>query len=321
MKLTPNYSLAVYSSKKCVLVESTESTQLSFQLPFDDPPPNPEELCLIQQSLAAEMLLRTRYCVVLVPDTWVSRSTHRIEHHVPPALQPLAALSYAAETTFSAPDVLLYSYQYQIINQSTSTFTVFSCTTEWAEQLLAPFKKCGVVCFLMPHGLYSQINPGILSWWRYSQRALSVYQPEKAKRNRSRLLWGVLLGLSILLNSMSFYYFTHLENRLKVVVISYQEKRALHQSGLSTQEPDDFVLSTLQLVQTLPHSVRLSHFVTQTDQAEWQITATKLDLDLLLTNWQERFPAWRWDVMKQPHSTSYVSHQKEVVDAFIKVYP
>ncbi len=320
MKLPSRFKLAIYSAECCTLVAPANYSRLSQSGVSDNALPDATKLASIQQTLSADTLAKAGRCIVVVPDAWLSVSEHRIEDRISPSLRPLAALSFAAETTFSAPDSLLYSYQYQEVDQETLVLTVFACRPEWAEQLLAPFKHRTKSCLLVPQSCCHQVAQRGLSWSRCSQYSLSVYQPEAEHDKHARRLWVGLIGLSLLLHGAAFLYYAHLEGRTSEMVSRYQDKRAAQQEWSSELSSDDFIHSTLSLIQGLPDSVRLGHFVAETPPTYLHITLPQQDLDRLLTQWRTRYPDWHWELEQQPHQGVSVSHQKEVVDAFIKIY-
>ncbi|MDP5056967.1 MAG: hypothetical protein NWP51_08870 [Marinomonas hwangdonensis] len=320
MKLSSRFKLAIYSAECCTLVAPANYTRLFQPSVSDNALPDATKLASIQQTLSADTLEKAGRCIVVVPDAWLSVSEHRIEDRISPALRPLAALSFATETTFSAPDSLFYCYQYQEVDQGAAVLTVFACSSEWVERLLAPFKRRTQACLLVPRSRCNQVAQNGLSWSRCSQYSLSVYQPEAEQRKHARRLWMGLIGLSLLLNGTAFLYYAHLEGRVSEMVSRYQEKRAAQQEWRSMLNSDDFVYSVLSLVQGLPDSVRLGHFIAETPSTHLHMTLPQQELDRLLTQWRRRYPDWHWELDQQPHQATSLSHQKEVVDAFIKIH-
>ena len=127
MKLMSAYSVAVYSAQTCTLYDPSQASNLaSLRSSSNAPPPDPQQLDSIQQDLVVDQDFNCSRIIVLVPDAWLSVSQHRVDHLIPSPLRPLAALSYAVETTFSPPDSLLFSYQYEALSSQQSQLVVFA---------------------------------------------------------------------------------------------------------------------------------------------------------------------------------------------------
>jgi len=321
MKLMPTYSVALYSAQKCLFFDSAETAELADCVPLNDGPlPDPEQLKLIQQTLSLERMSSASRMIVLVPDSWLCVSQHSIDHLIPFSLLPLAALSYAVETTFSPPEKVMFSYQQAILPGQHTQLTVFACSAEWAEQLCLPFQSCEKSCLLMSQGQWFDRQSRILSWSFCVQRALSLFQPDKAKRKKARRLWGVLLMLSVLIHGVASVYFLSLQQHSAQALIARQKILVAQSDWASAQESNTFSETILRLVQALPRSARLAYFDGGASLVSFKLTLPKLDFDLLLDNWKKQHPDWRWQIERQPYYLSSTMDQGEVVDVSISVF-
>ena len=321
MKLTPTYSVAVYSAQKCLFFDSAEAAALATLPPLiDDPLPDVQQLKSIQQTRSFENASSTARMIVLVPDSWLCVSQHRVDHLIPSALLPLAALSYAVETTFSPPESVMFSYQQDVLPAKHTQLTVFACSNEWARQLMQPFQSFTQSCFLMSQGQWINRQSKTYTWSCCVQSALSLYQPDKEKRKKARRLWCCLLILSVLIHSVASVYYWRLEQRSAKALIGYQETRLIQSDWAPAQEKKAFSESVLGLVQALPMSARLAQFNGGASSAFVKVTLPKQGLDLLLSNWEKQRPDWRWEVERRPHYLSSTMNQVEVVDAFISIF-
>tara|TARA_R110001606_G_scaffold77338_4_gene178705 strand:- start:1785 stop:2759 length:975 start_codon:yes stop_codon:yes gene_type:complete len=321
MKLMHAYSIAVYSAQECTFYDSSKTANLvDFSLLNNEPLPNSSQLELIQRSLTLDRSIDACRIIILVPDAWLSVSQHRIDHLIPSLLLPLAALSYAVETTFSPPDSLLFSYQYELLPEQQSQLTTFACSSEWAQQLCLPFQSIAQSCLLMPIGQWEVIHSRNRSWSSCSQRALSVYQPEKSKRLKARRLCWSLVVFSLLVHSVASVYFFFLHQESAQALIARQKIQATQSAWSLIDDSNEFSASVLNLVQALPMSARLGYFESEAQRASLQMTLPTQDLELLLEAWHQQNPDWRWEVEQQPHRFASPTNQKEVVDVSIEVF-
>lgn len=321
MKLMSAYSVAVYSTQTCTLYDSSQASNLASRFPSSNaPPPDPQQLDNIQRGLVVDQDFHCSRIVVLVPDAWLSVSEHRVDHLIPSPLRPLAALSYAVETTFSPPDSLLFSYQYEALSSQQSQLVVFACASEWAEVLCLPFESIAKTCLLMPIGQWRAIQSRTRSWGACSQRALSVYQPEKRKRVKARRLSWALVVLSLLTHSVASAYFVSLNQESEQALAARQKIQTSQSAWSSTNNDKAFSSSVLSLVQALPISARLGYFESEGQRAFLQMTLPVKDFELLLEAWRQHNPDWRWEVEKQPHDLASPVVKKEVVDVSIEVF-
>ena len=321
MKLISDYSVAVYSAQECTLYNSRKAANLvDFSLSSDDSPLDSQQLNIIQQGLVVDQDLNLSRIIILVPDAWLSVSQHRIDHLIPHSLRPLAALSYAVETTFSPPDSLLFSYQYEVLSAQQSQLVVFACSSTWAEQLCLPFQSIAKDCLLMPMRQWEAIRLRNPSWLSCSQRALSMYQPEKRKCLKARRLCWYLVFFSLLVNSVASIYFFSLHQQSAQSLIVRQKIQATQSAWSTVYNSNEFSESVLKLVQALPRSARLGYFESEDKRSFLQMTLPVQDLNLLLVEWYRQNPDWRWEVEQQPYHLSSPVSQKEVVDVSIEVF-
>lgn len=321
MKLMSAYAVAVYSAQACTLYDPSQASNLASLFSSSNASaPDPQQLDSIQQGLVVDQDLNCSRIIVLVPDAWLSVSQHRVDHLIPSPLRPLAALSYAVETTFSPPDSLLFSYQYEALSSQQSQLVVFACGSEWAETLCLPFQSIAKTCLLMPIGQWRAIQSRTRSWGSCSQRALSVYQPEKRKRVKARRLSWCLVVLSLLIHSVASAYFVSLHQKLEQALVARQKIQKSQSAWSSTNNDNAFSSSVLSLVQALPMSARLGYFESEGQRAFLQMTLPSQDLELLLLAWRQNNPGWRWEVEKLPHDLVSPVVKKEVLDVSIEVF-
>lgn len=322
MKLLSEYFLAVYSAKECNVFKSRDAANLADLSSLNnDPRPSLQELESIKQGLDIDQEDIASRVIILVPDAWLSVSQHRIDHQIPSALLPLAAMSYAVETTYSAPDAVLFSYQYKELSAQQSLLTVYACTNEWAEALCLPFESMGKTCLLMPVSQWTSIQSRKMSWHTCSEWALSKYNPEKEKRLKARRLCWSLVVFSLLLHIVASAYFFSLDQESTDMQLARKTIQESQSSWASNRHSDDFSSSILSLVQTLPTSARLGHFESKDQRAFLQMTLPATDFQLLLAEWRQKNPDWQWEVEQKPHRIDVPATQKkEVVDVSIEVF-
>jgi hypothetical protein len=321
MKLMSDYSVAVYSAQECTFYGSSKAiSSVDSSLSSHTSQPDSQQLNSLQQTLVFDQNLNFSRIIIVVPDAWLSVSRHRVDHLIPSSLRPLAALSYAVETTFSPPDTLMLSYQYEVLAAPQSELTVFACSSEWGEQLCLPFQRIAKACLLIPLSQWGAMPLRTRSWTSCSRRALSVFHPEKEKRLKARRLCRYLIVLSVLVNSLASVCFISLHQQSVQAQAARQQIQAIQSAWSSTYSTNKFSESMLSLLQALPMSARLAHFESENQRAHLQMTLPAPDLELLLEEWRQQNPDWRVDVEQQPHTLFSPMSPKEVVDVSIDVF-
>ena len=321
MKLTMSYLVALYSTQKCTLYDDIDVDKLvadSYQSP--NLAPSFSQVASIQKTLSLNGTIAIPRVIILVPDSWISVSQHILDHLVPTPLLPLAALSYAVETTFSTPETLLFNYQEETTTSKQTQLTVFACSAEWAEQICLPFKSRKMSCLLMSVTQWKNLRSR--SWAYLAKNALSIYQPDYRKHQTRKRLWICLVLLSLLIHSLAYGYFSFLGQRLHQTILEKKNIVAIQSTWESSQESNRFATSVLTLIQGLPMSVRLTSFDAKDQSATFNLTLSKYEFERLLVNWQEAFPHWHWEVTEPPqvHSQSPSSALNgEVIDVFISI--
>jgi len=338
MKLTNAYFVVVYSAKNCSIFSLPEVDESIFSsLPIQDLPPNLTQLESVQKNILFNNVLSKNddsdgkafnghtfndkdKVVVVVPDSWISVSKHRIEHIIPTELAPLAALSYAVETIFSAPETLMFNYQQVVSEEELTELTVFACSSEWATQLCLPFQALGVSCLLMSQTQWLGVSARKRSWSRLRKHALSIYQPNREKHKRAKRLWLILALFSLLFHSGAYLYFLTLHQQVETAVNARQEILTLTSEWDSDQVSVPFVESTIALVQALPTSVRLVQFDVDFDLAVVQVTLPQNSLIQLIDRWREEHSTLRfiWDPVSHDEFTGF--NKEEVMDVSISIF-
>ncbi|MFT2098465.1 hypothetical protein ACMUMQ_08935 [Marinomonas sp. 2405UD66-6] len=325
MKLIKPYSVALYGAEQCTLYNRNEIDKwIDTSLQSSDFIPDSSQLILLQKALSLSECKVTSRVVILIPDHWLSVSNHVLDPLTPSSLLPLAALSYAVESTFSAPETVLFSFRKALLEDKRIQLTVFACSEEWRKQLSSPFQSKNVSCLIVPISLWQSTKPSLRSWSALSKYALSSYQPDYKKRQHMKRLWLCLLLFSVSIHCIAYGYFLSLEQRIHQSLTDRQVLLERQSAWASHQEPNDFVLSTLRLMQALPTSVRLVSFDGQNQQADFQLTLMQEEFEPLLARWQQRFPNWRWQVSELHQTSNDVlspfESSKEVLDVFISVF-
>ncbi|MDB4837058.1 hypothetical protein OAH87_01135, partial [Marinomonas sp.] len=172
-----SYSVAVYSIRGCQLCLPCDLKAVLDGL--SDMPALPLELDQLKEikvSLPNKARGRFSRLLILVPDEWLAVSNSRTEDAIPSKLLPLAALSHAAEITFSSPESLWFSYQYEKVARHHFELTVFACSAELADALLEPFQEEYIPCVLMPLRQWKALKPKHKSWASLTKSGLSRYQ-------------------------------------------------------------------------------------------------------------------------------------------------
>lgn len=310
MKLMNAYSVAVYSTRKCILFNGTDVDQITSSLFQEEvTAPNVAQLESIQKDISfynirSNSALHSKVCngflndkarvIVVVPDNWISVSQHRVDHIIPRALEPLAALSYALETTFTEPETLMFNYRQRVLEGKQSQLTVFACTCEWRAQLCSPFQAFGASCILMSQTQWIDVSVRNRSWSFLRKHALSIYQPEKEINKRALRLWGLLVLCSVLVHSGAYFYFWALQQQTEKVLTDRQGIVTLKSEWESSATSTAFVASALAFIQTLPTSVRLVQFDAGFDQAVLQVTLPRQELAPLLGRWRQDYSSWQF---------------------------
>lgn len=332
MKLMNAYSVAVYSAQKCTIFDGSDVDQIICSCPQGQEfLPDSTQLKSIQNKILLNnasvndstfndcIFNDNTKIVVIVPDDWVSISQHRIDHIVPTALAPLAALSYAVETTFSAPETLLFHYQHTVQEGKQTQLTVFACSSEWATQLCLPFQALGASCLLMCQTQWFDVSVRNRSWSALLKKSLSVYQPNKEKHKRAKRLWLTLIALSLLIHSGAYSYFLTLQQQTEFALMDRQKVLAFKSGWESAQTSSAFVEVAIALVQALPASVRLAQFDADSEQAVLQVTLPRSELAPLTNLWRHNDSSlqFKWD-QTSDGDTVEVSGE-EVIDVSISI--
>ncbi|ETX09654.1 hypothetical protein MUS1_06460 [Marinomonas ushuaiensis DSM 15871] len=334
MKLMNAYFVAVYSSQKCTLFDSSDVDGMVICHPQNqDISPDSIQLESIQKDISFKDIplnddtfhrpifnnrAGSAKIIVVIPDSWISVTQHKIDHLVPISLAPLAALSYATETTFTAPEALMFNYRQVVLDRNQTQLTVFACSNEWANQLCSPFKMLGASCLLMSQTQWADASVRNTSWSSLRKHALSIYQPDKEKNTKTKRLWFILVLLSLLVHSGAYVYFWNLQQQTEIALIDRQKTLTLISEWESDQVNSPFAESILGLIQALPTSVRLMQFDAGFDQAFLQVTLPQRELATLIERWREGDSSlqFEWEQLTADKPSGFNS---EVIDASISI--
>ncbi len=316
MALVLNYSIALFSGQACQLFHSSEYHELLPRLVTPEPSnPSVEKINECLQDFDFESLDCVSRLLILVPDEWLSVTQHSLDHPVSARLLPLAALSFAVESTYATPDNTLYAFQHKTASNLDTQLTVYACSKSWSEPLFSAFQQQGRHCILVA---YSQFKHFPSRSWSYcTGQQISGYHPEYEKQQRvRRYLWlGVVFSLAIHFVALGLYWY--LEQAVESAGIGYQQVVDVTSNWLQDQQAPPFVSTALTLVQGLPATVRVEGFSVQREQADMRFSLPKSMLEMVMDNWQSAYPNWRWIVVQDSFSTL---DQEEVVNVSIQVF-
>lgn len=317
MKRTPNYYVAVYSAQECVICSPNDAMTRLPCVPHDAPPDD-QQLLTLQNTVKAFTKHRL---VVLVPDSWLSVTEHQIDHPIPPPLQPLAALSYAAEATFTAPDSVRLSYQYALLSSKQAILTVFACSVAWFEQLCKPFQANAAPYLIVPASQwFDNAVPARRKTWRYCQKnALLIYQPDQDRRRQSRRLWWGLLISSLILNAAAGWFLLALQHTTQGLEIDQQTALQRQPEWSNSPSQHGFVDSVLGLTQALPRSVRVLSVSKEKGRAELRMLLPASHLDSMLAGWRRQQPTWQWQLIEHEGRSLSPAQSVEVVNVSITI--
>ena len=319
MRLTSAYSVAVYHAEYCTFYESSTAPALARLDPFfsQDIRPDSHQLALIQSTIVTRRKNKPTRLIVLVPDAWLSTSQCQIDHLVPVSLLPLAALSYAVETTFLPPETLSFSFQQHSLPNQFAELAIFACSNEWRKQLCEPFKRPSHPCLLIPFSQWNSMPERSRSWSQCQKKALATYQPDKPQRRVNRLLWWSLLMASVLINGSASAYFLTLQQQSAQTLIERQQILNQQTTWSSSRVDHPFIETLLAMVQSLPRSVRIVSMTHVDANATLLMTLPQQVLTDLLNQWQSQTPTWQWRIESTVVSAS---NRTEVVDVSIHVF-
>lgn len=322
MRLASAYSVAVYTAEQCTLYNSFQAAELVALQSINqaDFSPDTLQLSAIHQTLSFELLPKNIPVLVLVPDAWLVVSRSQIDHLIPNALLPLAALSYAAEATFLPPETVQFNYLQVALSDKRAELTVFACSNEWAGQLCLPFHNMAKSCVIMPFSQWQEMKPSLRSWQNCKKRALSTYQPDKVKNQKARVLLGCLLALSLFVQGSALTYLVWLHKQTEEAFLARQEILEVEAAWKAVHLESDFAETVLDAVQALPRTVRLVAVESDGMKAKVRMTLPKSDLESIFIGWQRQFPQWLWEVNQNSQSALSMHNNSEVLDVSISIF-
>ena len=322
MRLVPSYAVAVYTAEQCRFYDSCKAAELVAlqSIDQDSSAPDTLQLSAIHQTLPLESLSQHVPVLVLVPDAWLAVSRSQVDHLIPVSLLPLAALSYATEITFLPPEAVQFSYSQVSLSDKRSELTVFACSSEWVEQLCRPFHGVAKNCVIMSFSQWQRMKPSSRSWSHCKKQALSTYQPEKVKSQKSRALLSYLLALSLLVQGGALGYLFSLHKQTEDAFLARQEISELQAAWKAVRIENDFTQSVLSAVQAFPRRVQLLAVNSDGVKAEIRMTLPESDLDAIFIGWQHQFPQWLWEVNHTSQSTVSMHNNAEVLDVSVSIF-
>jgi len=316
MALALNYSIALCSGQACQLFHSSEYRELLPRLEASESlTPSVESINACLQMFDFASLDSVSRLLILIPDEWLSVTQHSLDHPVSARLLPLAALSFAVEATYATPDNTLYAFQHKTTSNLDNQLTIYACSKSWSEPLFSAFQQQGRHCILIA---YSQFKDFPSRSWSYcTGQQISGYHPEYEKQQKvRRCLWlGVISSLMIHCLGVGLYWY--LEQAAKSADMAYQQVMDVTSNWSQDQQASPFVLTALNMVQSLPDHVRVEAFQGHGEQAQIHFSLPHSMLKRVLDNWRSMHPQWRWKVEENALLTV---DQEEVVNVSVQVF-
>ncbi|MCV2403986.1 hypothetical protein OFY17_14040 [Marinomonas sp. C2222] len=295
------YLAAIYSQQGCEYCRPFEIDNNLSRLNYvSDVLPCANELESIKDSLIAPRTGKDTRLLVLVPDSWLSVSSHFSDEPIPSKLLPLASLSHAVEVTFSAPETVWFGFQYQKVTQHSFELRVVACSAELAQSLLSPFLSHYKACLLMTYGQWQALKAREKSWTWLVKKSLSHYQFGKKERQKTKTLWLTLLLSSAFVHLGGYVYWQALTELSDDALL---ESHTLHHKAsdwMSSSLENRFLSTSLTLFQGLSTSAFPLVIKVNGNDAMLQLMVPENDLVTLQKNWQEQHPDWRIDL--SPHN-------------------
>ncbi|REG82360.1 hypothetical protein [Marinomonas pollencensis] len=285
-------------------------------LPFDvedaRPVPSDEQIKLLQQELKQSVLASSRQLLIVVPNAWLSVSEHQIAHPLSPKLAPLAALAFASETTFAPPNEIFFHHSVDKLNKDLFQLHVIACSKMLRDLLRQPF-DAAQDCRLISMQQWQQRSSRRFARYTWGQFELSNYQPEEDRRRNLVRRWLVFVLLSVSLHLLILGYFYLLDRQHKQLAVTLQQQT---QALSLPQKGSVFVSQLLTMLRTLPKDVRLSSLSSEQHAATAYLTLPHDSLPILLAQWRQAFPHWRWQVLPQ----SKLLESQEVIDVALRIF-
>ncbi|WP_394183098.1 hypothetical protein [Marinomonas posidonica] len=316
MALALNYSIALFSGQACQLFHSSEYRELLPRLSSSESSaPSAESINACLKGVDFASLDCASRLLILIPDEWLSVTQHSLDHPVSARLLPLAALSFAVESTYATPDNTLYAFQHKTASAHETQLTVYACSKNWSEPLFSAFQQQGRHCILVAYSQFKDFSSR--SWSYCTSQQISGYRPEYEKQQKvRRCLWlGVILSLVIHCLAVGLYWY--LEQAAKSADMAYQQVMDVTSNWSQDQLASPFVLTALNMVQSLPDRVRVETFQGHGEQAQIHFSLPHAMLKRVLDNWRSMHPQWRWKVEK---NTLLTVDQEEVVNVSVQVF-
>ncbi|GAB3484272.1 hypothetical protein [Marinomonas epiphytica] len=187
-----NYCMVWYTAQGCEVLPARQSPKnYASAQEASISAPDLEELATWQSQLSLTDIPSQSRVVVVIPNAWVSSSKHRLEYDLSSMVAPIAALSFAVESTFLAAENLAFSYQQYHTKNDGNMMQVDACDNQLRRQLCLPFWRHKSPVTLLSYNQYclglKQAKP--LKWWRLN--ALQPYKPEQKRVRDYRSKWCV----------------------------------------------------------------------------------------------------------------------------------
>ena len=321
MKLRTTYSVAVYAADNCQFYKNNNTVCDTELLSNDDDTlPNSTQLEKLQKPLLHTEAIDCHRVLILVPDNWLSISTHQVERHTPNELLPLAAMSFAAESTFSPPESLLFHYDQRRIEKQSITLEVTACSIEWARLLAKPFDNRGIPYLVMSFTQWSRLKTGTKSWSYLTQQSLSIFQPDRHKRIKQKRLWIGLIVSSVVLHCAAYFYQSSLYVQSQQLAFERHASLDKYAIWRNQQQSSEFVATALNFAQSLPKKTRLTAFEGTERGVSLQVMLLKEERAELLARWRQQYPSWRWIVNDIKPIAPSLTINEEVINVSLSIF-
>lgn len=291
-----------YSTSQCYVYDVRSLPKC---LPFDagdeKSVPSDAQIDQLQAELDDTYFANKTQILVVVPDAWLSISEHKIEHLLSSKLAPLAALTFAAETTFAPPESIYFYYHVTKLNKQSCQLKVIACSKQLLLTLSRPFKNRTRHCSLVSEQQWIHRRHHYFALYLLSLQGLTCYQPAEDKRKSTRNRWLCFVLLSGVLHLGFILFFQYSNGLHKKWMV---DENAKHRVIPNVQPHKNTLVKTLlTTLRALPADVRLTSISSHQTKASVGLSLTRIRLQALLAEWRKEQPQWRWDIQStQPQA-------------------
>lgn len=307
---TSNYCVAWFTSAGCELLSAGQYPQdLSCFQACQGNLPDLDTLKKSQCQLECSQLPAQCLVIAVIPDAWVTMSQHPLDSYLGRLVAPIAALSFAVESSFLEADRVAFSYQQQATKDDGYVMDLVVCDNQLRHQVCLPFwqRKSPVVLLS-----YSQYKKGEkhkrpLHTWRANK--IQRYKPDQVRVRNYRLHWCafILCCFILQLSLWGGSYFLS----IPLEVVSEKEEPSVP----VLREMPKTLHAALVMSQALPTSVRVLALKGDAQVAKIFASMTPQDLDEIVAAGFQQFANvhWQHEVVRRQASLSARQEVHDVV--------